>query len=60
MYPTYQIETSMETVLRQNQKGFGLGRSAGGQIIAIRRILEGVCAKNLSAVLLFVDFLKIR
>ena len=45
----------METVLRRNQNGFRQGRSAGGQILTIRRILEGVRAKNLSTVLLFVD-----
>ena len=41
-----------------NQNGFRGNRSTTSQILTIRRILEGVCAKNLEATLLFVDFSK--
>ena len=48
----------MEPILRKNQNGFRLGRSTIGQILTVRRILEGVKSKSLSACLLFVDFSK--
>ena len=44
-------------ILRKNQNGFRK-RSTTSQILTIRRILEGVWAKNLQATLLFVDFTK--
>ena len=43
---------------RKNQSGFRRNRSTTSQILTIRRILEGVRAKNLQATLLFVDFTK--
>ena len=43
-------------MLRKNQNGFRRNRSTTSQILTIRRILEGVRAKNLQATLLFVDF----
>ena len=39
-----RIQPSIATVLRRNQNGFRQGRSAGGQILTISRIIEGVCA----------------
>ena len=45
-------------ILRRNQNGFRKNRSTIGQILTVRRIIEGVRAKNLQAVLLFVDFSK--
>ena len=42
----------METILSKNQNGFLKNRSATGQILTIRRIIEG------ARVLLFVDFSK--
>ena len=36
----------------------GLGRSTTSHILALRRILEGAKAKNLTAVMLFIDFKK--
>ena len=48
----------MENILRKNQNGFRRNRSTTSQILTIRRILEGVQAKNLQATLLFVDFTK--
>ena len=41
-----------------NQNGFRRNRSTTSQILTIRRILEGVRAKNLQVTLLFVDFTK--
>ena len=45
-------------ILRKNQNGFRRNRSTTSQILTIRRILEGVRAKNLRATLLFGDFTK--
>ena len=45
-------------ILRKNQNGFRRNRPTTSQILTIRRILEGVCAKNLEATILFVDFSK--
>ena len=45
-------------ILRKNQNGFWRNRSTTSQILTIRRILEGVRAKNLQVTLLFVDFTK--
>ena len=42
----------------ENQNGFRRNRSTTSQILIIRRILEGVWAKNLQATILFVDFAK--
>ena len=50
------IEAKIDNILRKNQNGFRRKRSS--QILTIRRILEGVRAKNLQATLLFVDFTK--
>ena len=53
-----RIQPTMEKILRKNQNGFRKGRSATSQILTIRRIIEGVKNKNLTAALLFVDFSK--
>ena len=45
-------------VNRKNQNGFRRNRSTTSQILTIRRILEGVRAKNLQATLIFVVFTK--
>ena len=52
------IEPKIEKILRKNQNGFRKNRSTTYQILTIRWILEGVCAKNLEATTLFVDFYK--
>ena len=52
-----RIETKID-ILRKNQNGFRRNRSTTSQILTIRRILEGVRAKNLQATILFVDFTK--
>ena len=48
----------MEKILRRNQNGFRKGRSTIGQILTVRRIIEGVKARQIPATLLFVDFSK--
>ena len=53
-----RIEPKIDNILRKNQNGFRRNRSTTSQILTIRRILEGVRAKNLRATLLFVDFTK--
>ena len=53
-----RIETKIDNILRKNQNGFRRNRSTTSQILTIRRILEGVRAKNLLTKLLFVDFTK--
>ena len=53
------IEPKIDNILRKNQNGFQRNRSMTSQILTIRRILEGVQAKNLQATILFVDFTKV-
>ena len=52
------IEPKIDNILRKNQNGFRRNRSTTSQILTIRRILEGVRAKNLQATILFIDFTK--
>ena len=52
------IEPKIDNIIRKNQNGFRRNRSTTSQILTIRRILEGVRAKNLQATLIFVDFTK--
>ena len=53
-----RIEPEIDNIPRKNQNGFRRNRSTTSQILTIRRILEGVRAKNLQATLIFVDFTK--
>ncbi len=53
-----RIEPKIDNILRKNQNGFRRNRSTTSQILTIRKILEGVRAKNLQATLIFVDFTK--
>ena len=53
-----RIEPEIDNIIRKNQNGFRRNRSTTSQILTIRRILEGVRAKNLQATLIFVDFTK--
>ena len=53
-----RIRPYVDPILRKNQIGFRTNRSTSGQILAIRRIIEGVKAKNIPAILLFIDFSK--
>ena len=52
------IELKIDNILRKNQNGFQRKGFTTSQILTIRRILEGVRAKNLQATILFVDFTK--
>ena len=56
--PRNRIEPKIDNILRKNQNSFRRNRSTTSQILTIRRILEGLRAKNLQATLLFVDFTK--
>ena len=51
-----RIQPVLEQILRKNQNGFRKNRSTIGQLLTVPRIIGGVRAKNLEAVLLFVDF----
>ena len=51
-----RIEPKIDNILRKNQNGFRRNRFTTSQILTIRRILEGIRAKNLQATLLFVEF----
>ena len=53
-----RIEPKINNILRKNRNGFRRNRSTTSQILTIRRILEGIQAKNLQVTLLFVDFTK--
>ena len=50
------IETKIEKIVRKNQNGFRRNLFTISQILTIHRILKGVCAKNLQATILFLDF----
>ena len=53
-----RLRPHIDPILRKNQDGFHQNRSTSGQILSIRRIIEGVKAKQLPAILLFIDFSK--
>ena len=53
-----RMRPHLDPLLRINQNGFRSGRSTLAQILALRRLLEGIKAKQLQAVLTFVDFSK--
>jgi exonuclease III len=53
-----RIQPVLDPILRKNQNGFRKNRSTVGQILTVRRVIEGIRAKNLEAVMLFVDFSK--
>ena len=52
------IEPKIDNILRKNQNGFRRNRSTTLQILTIRRIQDGVRAKNLRATILIIDFAK--
>ena len=54
----FRIRPHIEPILRNNQNGYCPKRSTVGQILTLRRLIEGIKSKNLSAVLTFVDFSK--
>ena len=53
-----RIRQEIDPILRKNQNGFRQNRSTTGQILTIRRIIEGVRSKNIPATLFFVDYAK--
>ena len=53
-----RIRSVIDVKLRYNQNGFRPKRTTVAQILALRRIIEGVKANNLSAILTFIDFRK--
>ena len=53
-----RIRPHLDPLLRINQNGFRPGRSTLAQILALRRLIEGIKAKQLPAVITFVDFSK--
>ena len=52
------IHSIIDLFLRGNQAGFRPGKSTTSQVLALRRVLEGVREKSLPAILVFVDFCK--
>ena len=54
----FRIRPHLEPILRINQNGFRPGRSTLSQILALRRLIEGIKAKQLTAAITFVDFKK--
>ena len=53
-----RIPPVLDPLLRTAQNGFRQERSTVGHIIVLRRIIEGVKHKHLSAVITFIDFRK--
>ena len=53
-----QIQPEMENILRRNQYGFRKGSVTIGQILTVRRSIEGVKVRQIPATLLFVYFSK--
>ena len=53
-----RIRPHIEPLLRTNQNGFRPARSTLSQILAIRRLIEGIKDQNLEAVITSVDFSK--
>ena len=51
-----RIRPVLDPLLRHNQTGFRQKRTAVGQILATRRILEGIKDKNLPVIFSFIDF----
>ena len=53
-----RIRPHLDCHLRTNQNGFRRGKITTSQILALRRLIEGVKDKNLEAILRFIDFKK--
>ena len=53
-----RIRPAIDPLLRINQNGFRPGRTTTSQILALRRIIEGVKDMNIPAVITFIDFKK--
>ena len=53
-----RIREVIDVKLRYNQNGFRSKRTTVAQILTLRRIIEGVKANNLPAIITFIDFKK--
>ena len=53
-----RIRSVIDVKLRYNQNGFRPKRTTVAQILTLRRIIEGVKANKLSAIITFIDFRK--
>lgn len=53
-----RIRSVIDPKLRYNQNGFRSNRTTVAQILALRRIIEGVKEYNLPAIITFIDFKK--
>ena len=53
-----RIRPELDELLRTNQNGFRVGRITVGHILALRRLIEGVKANNLHAIITYRDFRK--
>ena len=53
-----RIRSVIDLSLRINQNGFCPKRTTVAQILALRKMIEGVKGNNLKAVLTFIDFKK--
>ena len=51
-----RIQPAIDEILRSNQNGFRKNRSTVGQILTVRRIIEGLKEKNLVVCIIFIDF----
>ena len=54
----HRIRPEVDKKLKINQNGFRPGHSTVSQILALRRIIEGVKSNNLPAIITFIDFTK--
>ena len=52
----YRMKPPLDSLLRLNQNGVREGRSTTAQVLVLRRLIEGVKQRNLTAVIMFVDF----
>ena len=53
-----RIRPALDSHLRTNQNGFRVGRTTVGHILALRRLIEGIKANQLPAIITFIDFRK--
>ena len=53
-----RIQPEMEEILRRNQNGFRKRRLTIGQILTVRKIIEGVKVRQIPVTLLSVNFSK--
>ena len=54
----HRIRSKVDPWLRIYQNGFRPGQTTVSQILALRRIIEGVKENNLSCIITFIDFKK--